>query len=796
MLFATSIAFIILAEAIGAQLLTANFTFLSGNPGTTYFTAVYPPTKGEFGTAYSPGGRDSHKIAFHNGLVYSFHGWPYPNNDDWVFDPETRRWAWIAGPSNNATGSYGPIGIALVSNSPGFRIRFAGDYHQARGEFIMYGGGMQVEDIAHLSDLWSFDFTTYFWTLLAGTSALDEAPRYNSRGISNATTTPGAKMSPGGIVHPITGEFLVYGGYHAEAYYGDMFAFNFATSCWTWISGPAGTDAFASLGLMGEFSPFYHPAPRRFAGMVINTQTNDVLIFGGIGTAGYLNDLWIFRRETLVWAWVSGTTAADGPPVYGIKGQGDVSNVPGGRHGTISCYHEKSGLFLVYGGAAVDSNFNADYMSDLWGYNPTSKEWTWIAGSSVIMTPPVFSVGSQLAGAQQFSAITVDQLSGTVYMFGGDGYNPNQGTHDLLWKIELNLPALQPPPLSNANSRSALTNQISSVLTRSNQVTPTFFGKIVSSLGIVAVYFIMAGNGMLLLVLLTCAIILSRRRRKTRDGAVTGKKNVDAQSRGSTDATLMSKVSTTTDYSNSSSLTMVGTEMGLYLPGDSLVLGRQAFRVEKELARGGGGSVWTATAFDAKLCAFGTTIIVKIPNATMTSERDLALFHQEIALLNAFRNQQNIVTLLGYSENPYVTILKFYPRGSLIKWIDSHARSLRQAHAFLMDISRGVALLHVNGIAHCDLKPDNVLIEDGVRLKALLADFGIARILTDKLIKVASYQVQLVKGASIAYASPEALQELRSSAKIHFSPRVTLTRDVYALGMVAGSMLTGKNAWS
>eukprot|EP00158_Paraphelidium_tribonemae_P007098 Partr_v1_DN28111_c0_g1_i1_m55519 len=303
--------------------------------------------------------------------------------------------------------------------------------------------------------------------------------------------------------------------------------------------------------------------------------------------------------------------------------------------------------------------------------------------------------------------------------------------------------------------------------------------------------------GALLFVVLVLTFTYWRYKRKLGTKALKTQHSVAPSS--SVNTTTMGFTSSFVDsstYMNSNHTTVVGSDMGIYLPGNLEVQASKAYRLDNEIARGGGGSVWLATAFVPNLTIYGTTVIVKIPNAQMTTDRALALFHQEIALINAFKTELNIVTLLGYAENPYATILKYYPYGSLSKWIHNGSRSLRQVNLFCVDIARGLLALHSNGIVHCDLKPDNILIDRGARLFAVLTDFGIARIVTNKLLKVEAYKVQVINGASLSFAAPESIMELRSGSHLEQSPVVVMSRDIYAFGVILCQLLKGGSAWS
>eukprot|EP00158_Paraphelidium_tribonemae_P004042 Partr_v1_DN26531_c2_g2_i2_m3337 putative protein kinase kinase kinase len=300
-------------------------------------------------------------------------------------------------------------------------------------------------------------------------------------------------------------------------------------------------------------------------------------------------------------------------------------------------------------------------------------------------------------------------------------------------------------------------------------------------------------GGLVLFIIILFAVAAKSRigQRKTRRLLDTTKSS-EVSGSASNDLTSFSDF---TSNSMSSELTIANLDAGLYLPGNMAVDTRTAYRTEREIARGGNGSIWTALAMDSKLTAFGKIVIVKVPTADIASPRLHGLFRQEIALMNAFKTHPNIVRLLGYSENPYAVILKYYPKGSVSTWISSEKRQLSQVLSFLRDIAAGISALHNSGVAHCDLKPDNVFIDEGSRLVAVIGDFGIARIVSDQLLQVAAYHVVEVTGASISFAAPEALVELRRKNVVPLSPVEILSRDLYSISMVISALLRGRNTW-
>jgi serine/threonine-protein kinase len=86
---------------------------------------------------------------------------------------------------------------------------------------------------------------------------------------------------------------------------------------------------------------------------------------------------------------------------------------------------------------------------------------------------------------------------------------------------------------------------------------------------------------------------------------------------------------------------------------------------------------------------------------------------------------------------------------------------------------------HRAGVVHRDVKPANVVVDDGDR--ARLVDFGIARVLADAKAQLTSAGEVM---GTLRYMAPEQLH----------GERVDARADLYALGLVLVEMLSGKPA--
>ena len=70
--------------------------------------------------------------------------------------------------------------------------------------------------------------------------------------------------------------------------------------------------------------------------------------------------------------------------------------------------------------------------------------------------------------------------------------------------------------------------------------------------------------------------------------------------------------------------------------------------------------------------------------------------------------------------------------------------------------------MHLKQFAHCDVKPDNVLLEaKHDYLEPRITDFGISRLLDLSASQVAAFRVSAIRGASVSYAAPEVLLRFR-----------------------------------
>ena len=197
------------------------------------------------------------------------------------------------------------------------------------------------------------------------------------------------------------------------------------------------------------------------------------------------------------------------------------------------------------------------------------------------------------------------------------------------------------------------------------------------------------------------------------------------------------------------------------------------YSIIRELGRGGMGAVYLG--LDEKL---ERKVALKvIANLTDSSERRFSFEGQLLAKLN----HPNVVQLYDVVEETERTALVMeYIEGNTLGQRLNMQPSRALKLKWLKEVSDGLAAAHKQGIAHCDLKLENVLIDK--HNVAKIADFGIAKRGSHPTADIDSNKTIT---ASYTSLSPEMLAGLPTDEKT----------DLFALGNLIHQTLTGTHAY-
>jgi 5'-AMP-activated protein kinase catalytic alpha subunit len=154
---------------------------------------------------------------------------------------------------------------------------------------------------------------------------------------------------------------------------------------------------------------------------------------------------------------------------------------------------------------------------------------------------------------------------------------------------------------------------------------------------------------------------------------------------------------------------------------------------------------------------------------------DVERVAREIHILKLIRHP-HVIQLYEIIETPrqLYLILEFAPGGELFDYIVQH-QHVPEAEAcrFLHQILAGLVSVHAQGIVHRDMKPENLLLDEGLNIK--IADFGLSNIYPPgALLKTAC--------GSPCYAAPEMI------AGKDYVPSLC---DVWSCGVVLFALVCG-----
>lgn len=224
-------------------------------------------------------------------------------------------------------------------------------------------------------------------------------------------------------------------------------------------------------------------------------------------------------------------------------------------------------------------------------------------------------------------------------------------------------------------------------------------------------------------------------------------------------------------------------ESGPEFPEPSATAGQAlgAYRLIEPIGIGGMGTVWLAARGDG---LFNRLVAVKLPNISLRG-------HAE----ERFRREGNIVGRLAHPHiaqlidagltdtgRPYL-VLEYVKGEPVDEYCNARSLGVEDRLHLFLDVLAAVAHAHANLVVHRDLKPSNVLVTAEGEVKLL--DFGVAKLLEEEV--AAAQATPLTRDAGVALTPEFAAPEQFTGGF------VTTATDIYALGVLLYSLLTGRH---
>jgi N-acetylneuraminic acid mutarotase len=370
------------------------------------------------------------------------------------------EWTWMGGNDTIGTscsqvvfcgrpGVYGTLGEPASGNIPGSRTS-ASAWTDSSGNLWLFGGAGFDSNGSNffLNDVWEFNPSTYEWTWMGGSSTINQSGVYGILRTPSKGNIPGARSSAASWTDS-SGHFWLFGGWGMDgngvySALNDLWEFNPSTNEWTWMGGGTTVNQPSVNGTLGIPAAGNIPGGL-FKGAGWTDSVGNFWLLGGlgydsVGNLGYPDDLWAFDPSTNEWTWVKGSSTlgnicANGifcsvTGTYGSLGTPAAGNLPGSRTGALSWTDDNGNLWLFFG-IGYSTNGAVGEFNDVWEFNPSTYEWTWMGGgdscsasgncdpSGVYGTLGSAAAGN-LPGGRDSSSTWTDS-SGHLWLFGGEG---------------------------------------------------------------------------------------------------------------------------------------------------------------------------------------------------------------------------------------------------------------------------------------------------------------------------------------------------------------------------------------
>ena len=339
-------------------------------------------------------------------------------HNDWTWIDGTKTAGTIAAPQYGSFPAAAPTTVPNpFTNTPGARYGAAG-WTDKNGNLWLFGGdgwelaGGTPQDTlnAPMNDLWvcvmigpdycqwqlqgAYDPTVVNTVppTTVGKQIIANAQHEGQGGSYSSPFVPPARLGAATWTDNI-GNLWLFGGSNGTNYRNDLWEFHASTLSadftasagqWTWQSG-ASTQFVDQNGV---YPPTANPYPGARTNAVSWTDASgNFWLFGGFGkdgagTLGFLNDLWEYTGGT--WTFISGSSLANQVGIYGTPGVASGTNAPGGRQEAVG-WADAAGNLWLFGGEGEDGNNPPTangILNDLWVYNITGKQWTFVMGNT------------------------------------------------------------------------------------------------------------------------------------------------------------------------------------------------------------------------------------------------------------------------------------------------------------------------------------------------------------------------------------------------------------------------------
>ena len=174
------------------------------------------------------------------------------------------------------------------------------------------------------------------------------------------------------------------------------------------------------------------------------------------------------------------------------------------------------------------------------------------------------------------------------------------------------------------------------------------------------------------------------------------------------------------------------------------------------------------------------SVIVKASRSPQPSRKDISQLENEYSILKSIEDVEGVPRAIGLEIESHkaLLILEDFGGVSLREFQQGRALRLDQFFTIAKQITAIIGSLHARNIVHCDLKPQNVLINP-TTMAVQIIDFGCSR----QIVGRGPFQSD-GQGMTLAYIAPEQTGRVNR--------RIDHRTDFYSLGISFYELLAGK----
>jgi serine/threonine protein kinase len=207
------------------------------------------------------------------------------------------------------------------------------------------------------------------------------------------------------------------------------------------------------------------------------------------------------------------------------------------------------------------------------------------------------------------------------------------------------------------------------------------------------------------------------------------------------------------------------------------MLGRilKGYRIVEKIRDGSVGTVYKVMGQDRKIYALK---MLSLKNAKLSTKR--YQFSREAKVAQKLDHPYIIKVFRYYKVSPQPFFVMEYFESENLRYSMWHLpeRVYRKEFLILAQVAQALEFVHQNNIVHCDIKPENVLINKRAQIR--LIDFSIAQTKRTWIEKVIGSFIHGRSTGTPLYISPEQIK----------GTRVDYRADIYSFGVLMYELLT------